>query len=186
MAEVDPSLWDHRHVPDGLLRHDDQLELQAGQRGQPEQTLDVHDRREGRPPSLPRPSGRALALATEGGGVEAADNDRHRAGRGGGDGHHPCVGEVDHQGGQEAQPGDGRLLSAPLVRPPSCGNLHKPDPVDVGRSWRALSSVHSVCHLLSPLWLALLSSLPLPGFQNWFQKYYFYFEEKNSISNAFL
>ena len=175
MAEAHPGLRDHCHLQDGLLCHDDQLELQAG----PEQALDLRHGAEGRASPVPCSCPRALALATEDGSPEASDDDGHRARRRRGDGHHTSVGETAHQGEQKAQLGDGRLLSASLVLPPSCRDLLQYDTVDIpGRLSRRerkeffverpgpqpehpLPSMQSVCYLLPPLRLARLPSLPL-------------------------
>ena len=126
-AEADPGLRDHRHLQDGILRHDDQLELQATQGD----SLDLQHGAKGRPSALSCPCCCSLAPTAEDRGVEAVDNDGHCARRGRGDGDHTRVGEAANQGEQKAQLGDGRLLSPPLVPSTSRGDLLQSDTMEL-------------------------------------------------------
>ena len=118
-----------------------------------------------------------MALTTKDGSPEeAADNNGYCARRSWGDGNHTSMGEVAHQGEQKAQLRNGHLLSASLVLPSSCGNPIQCHTLDIREqlSERAEFFVepagpqlerpmpHVLCNLMSPLWLALVTFLPLP------------------------
>ena len=133
----------HCHLPDGILRHDDQLEFQA--RREIFGNLDLWHGAEGHAPPVPCSCGVPLALA----------------GCGWGDGHHTRVGEIAHEGEQKTQLRYGHLLFAALVLSPSRGDLlHRRSLPLALRAQILPSSVssvdgfHSLLPLSDPIWLS--------------------------------
>ena len=168
-------------VQDGLLRHDDKLELLR----EPASLVDLQHRPERRLPSLPRSRPRSLASSATARYVETADADGHGAGGGWGDGDDTRVGETAHQGRQEAQLGDGHLLPPPVdsaaqhchlcPNQPSTNSRRqalaflaadddKFDGNDDDRQQTVSQLQHKLCSCLPLLWWILSTPLSFSGF----------------------